>query len=64
MKINKWTLGLAAVGLVSLTPALRAADATPVPQPVMTAMSATTISGYVDTSAVWKGRPKRRAVRV
>jgi len=53
MKINKWTIGLAAVGLVSLTPALRAADATPVPQPVMTAMSATTISGYVDTSAVW-----------
>jgi hypothetical protein len=53
MKMNKWTLGLAAVGLVSLTPALRAADAMPVPQPVMTALSATTISGYVDTSAVW-----------
>jgi hypothetical protein len=53
MKMNKWTLGLAAVGLVSLTPALRAADATPGPQPILTAMSATTISGYVDTSAVW-----------
>jgi hypothetical protein len=53
MKINKWTLGLAAVGLVSLTPALRAADPAPVPQPITTAMSATTISGYVDTSAVW-----------
>ena len=26
MKMNKWTLGLAAVGLVSLTPGLRAAD--------------------------------------
>jgi len=52
MKINKWTLGLAAVGLVSLTPGLRAADA-PTPVPVTTALSATTISGYVDTSAVW-----------
>jgi hypothetical protein len=53
MKMNKWTLGLAAVGLVSLTPGLRAADAAPAPVPVMTALSATTISGYVDTSAVW-----------
>jgi hypothetical protein len=53
MKINKWTLGLAAVGLVSLTPGLLAADAGPAPVPVTTALSATTISGYVDTSAVW-----------
>jgi len=53
MKINKWTLGLAAVGLVSLTPGLRAADTAAAPVPVMTALSATTISGYVDTSAVW-----------
>jgi len=53
MKINKWTLGLAAVGLVSLTPALRAADPVAAPQPITTAMSATTISGYVDASAVW-----------
>ena len=63
MKINKWTLGLAAVGLVSLTPGLRAqtppapapapAAAAPAPVPVTTALSATTISGYVDTSAVW-----------
>jgi hypothetical protein len=52
MKINKWTLGLAAVGLVSLTPGLRAADTGPTPVPV-TALTATTISGYVDTSAVW-----------
>ena len=53
MKMNKWTLGLAAVGLVSLTPGLRAADTAAAPVPVMTALSATTISGYVDTSAVW-----------
>jgi hypothetical protein len=53
MKMNKWTLGLAAVGLVSLTPALRAQTApTPMATPVP-ALSATTISGYVDTSAVW-----------
>ena len=53
MKMNRWTLGLAAVGLVSLTPGLLAQTAAgPVAVPV-TAMSATTISGYVDTSAVW-----------
>ena len=63
MKINKWTLGLAAVGLVSLTPGMQAqtppapapapAASAPAPVPVVTALSATTISGYVDTSAVW-----------
>jgi len=52
MKMNKWTLGLAAVGLVSLTPGLRAADTGPTPVPV-TGLTATTISGYVDTSLVW-----------
>jgi hypothetical protein len=54
MKIQKWTLGLAALGLVTLSPALLAQDA--IAQqlvPVQTALSATTISGYVDTSAVW-----------
>jgi hypothetical protein len=65
MKINKWTLGLAALGLVSLSPALQAQTApapepapapaapTPAPIPMLTTLSATTISGYVDTSAVW-----------
>jgi hypothetical protein len=53
MKMNKWTLGLAALGLVSLAPGLLAADTAPAPVPVTTALSATTISGYVDTSAVW-----------
>jgi hypothetical protein len=53
MKINKWTLGLAAVGLVSLAPALLAQNAAPQQTPLLTALSATTISGYVDTSAVW-----------
>jgi hypothetical protein len=48
MKINKWTLGLAAVGLVSLV-----TDAHAQTNALMTTISATTISGYVDTSAVW-----------
>lgn len=50
MKINKWTLGLAAVGLVSLSSVARAEEEL---VPVMTALSQTVISGYVDTSAVW-----------
>src|SRR4051812_32055039 len=50
MKVNKWTLGLAAVGLVTL-PTLSQAEEKP--SAVMTALSATTISGYVDTSAQW-----------
>jgi hypothetical protein len=50
MKFNKWTLGLAAVGVVSLTSAARA-DETPKISQMQTALSSTTISGYVDTSA-------------
>ena len=49
MKFNKWTLGLAAVGVVSLTSAVRA-DETKMSQ-VQTALSNTTLSGYIDTSA-------------
>ncbi len=49
MKFNKWTLGLAAVGVVSLASAARA-DETKISQ-VQTALSNTTISGYVDVSA-------------
>jgi hypothetical protein len=48
MKINKWTLGLASLGLVSLVSEARAQT-----NALMTTVSATTISGYVDTSAVW-----------
>ena len=50
MKVNKWTLGVAAAGLV--TPAMLA-HAEEKLTPVMTALSSTTISGYVDTSAHW-----------
>ena len=50
MKFNQWTLGLAALGVVSLASAARADEK---PSPVMTALSSTTLSGYVDTSAQW-----------
>jgi hypothetical protein len=51
MKFNKWTLGLAAVGVVSLASAVQAEERD---NPVMTALSSTAISGYVDTAAVWR----------
>src|SRR5450432_3352913 len=49
MKFNKWTLGLASVGVVSLASAARA-DETKISQ-LNTALSNTTISGYVDVAA-------------
>jgi len=48
MKFNKWTVALAATGVVSLASAVQADE-----HPVNTALSATTLSGYVDTSAIW-----------
>lgn len=55
MKISKWTKMLLSAGLVSL-PAVMFADDAPAPAPatVLTALSSTTLSGYVDTTAVWK----------
>ena len=50
MKVNKWTLGLAAVGLVSIPAMVQAEEK---PNQLLTALSSTTISGYVDTSAQW-----------
>src|SRR6478609_3021302 len=50
MKFNKWTLGLAATGVVSLASAVKAEEKA---SSVMTALSSTTLSGYVDTSAQW-----------
>jgi Putative beta-barrel porin-2, OmpL-like. bbp2 len=50
MKVNKWTLGLAAVGLVTLPAGVQADEAM---TPVMTSLTSTTISGYVNTSAHW-----------
>ncbi len=56
MKFNKWTLGLAAVGAVSMASAVRADDA-PKPSALNTALSNTTISGYVSASANWTASP-------
>lgn len=50
MKFNKWTLALAAAGVVSLASVAQAEEQ----HQVMTALSQTTLSGYVDTSAMWK----------
>src|SRR3974377_1332326 len=50
MKFNKWTVALAALGVVSLASAARAEEKA---SPIMTSLSSTTISGYVDTSAQW-----------
>jgi len=50
MKFNKWTLGLAAVGVVSLASVAQAEEKSSM---VMTAVSSTTLSGYVDTSVIW-----------
>jgi Putative beta-barrel porin-2, OmpL-like. bbp2 len=51
MKFNKWTLGLAAVGAVSLASAARADEKM---TQVQTALSNTTLSGYVDVAASWR----------
>ena len=52
MKFNKWTLGLAALGVVSLASAVRAEEAA-AKIFTETAVSGTQISGYVNTSAHW-----------
>jgi len=55
MKFNKWTVALAAIGVVSLASAARA-DEQPMTKmnAVDTALSSTTLSGYVDTAATWR----------
>ena len=47
--MNKWTVALAATGMVSLASAVLAEES----HPVNTLLPATTLSGYVDTSAIW-----------
>src|SRR6476661_2911957 len=49
MILNKWTLALASAGVISSGLALRAEEQ----HQVLTALSQTTLSGYVDTSAIW-----------
>jgi hypothetical protein len=50
MKVNQWTLGLAAVGMITLPAGIQAEESM---NAVQTALSSTTISGYVNTSAHW-----------
>jgi hypothetical protein len=54
MKFNKWTVGLAAIGVVSLASAARADEKM---SQVQTALSNTTISGYVSASFNWEMSP-------
>jgi len=54
MKFNKWTVGLAAIGVVSLASAARADEQM---SRVQTALSNTTISGYVSASFNWAISP-------
>jgi len=49
MKLNKWTLALASAGVIGSGTALQAEEQ----HQIMTALSQTTLSGYVDTSAIW-----------
>ncbi len=50
--LKPWSVVLVAAGLISLESALQADEAPPM-HPLETALSATTLSGYVDTSAIW-----------
>jgi hypothetical protein len=50
--MNKWTVALASAGVVSLASVVQAEERAM--HQVATAVSATTLSGYVDTSAIWK----------
>jgi hypothetical protein len=61
MKFNKWTLGLAAVGAISLVPAARADEKI---SALGTALSNTTISGYVSASMNWAIYPGGGATEV
>ena len=51
MRLNQWTFGLAAAGVIRIASVAGAEEAT---SPVLTALSSTTLSGYVDTSAIWR----------
>jgi hypothetical protein len=51
MKVNQWTLGLAAAGVVSFGSVMQAEEGKQ--SPVMSALSPTVLSGYVNTSAIW-----------
>ena len=47
--MNKWTVALAATGVIGFASAVLAEES----HPINTLLPATTLSGYVDTSAIW-----------
>jgi len=49
MKFNPWTLALVSVGVISAGSVAQAEE-----HSVMSTVASTTLSGYVDTSAIWK----------
>ncbi len=51
VKLNPWTVALVTAGVVSLAATAQAEEAQQ--HQVLTALSSTTLSGYVDTSAIW-----------
>jgi hypothetical protein len=53
LNLERWALGLAVLELVTLSTILHGQTPAEAPNALMTDLSATTISGYVDTSAVW-----------
>ncbi len=59
MKHNPWTLALIGAGLVSLPAVTNGEEHV---SSVMTALSATTLSGYVSTSAIWEPGTSRAGV--
>ncbi|MBX3731633.1 MAG: outer membrane beta-barrel protein [Verrucomicrobiae bacterium] len=58
MKFDKWTVGLAAAGVVSLGSVAIADESA-----LMTLVSGTTLDGYVDTSAIYKPGVQSAAYR-
>ena len=50
MKVERWTIALATAGVINLASVVQAEEQA---SSVMTALSSTTLSGYVDTSAQW-----------
>jgi hypothetical protein len=50
MKYNAWTLALVGAGIISLPAVVQAEEKA---NALLTTLSSTTISGYVDTSAIW-----------
>jgi hypothetical protein len=61
MKVNQWTLGLAAAGLVSLPVGSQADEKL---NPLLTAVTPTTVGGYVNTSIHWNPGTGNRSVPV